>query len=210
MLPSKEKIASFDVHAQYTFTSLCPNELPVPEGEKIVDALNAQAEKASLRIGSKEAHHHQAIWVATADRPMLTPLEGENVDVTWPPHAMPGTKGFELIAGLPKVTDYDYFIWQGIELNLHPYGACYHDIKETLSTGVIEFLKSKEITTVLVGGLATDYCVKTTVLQLCRAGFQVIVNLAACRGISLQSTQKAIEIMKSAGALVVEDVRLVT
>ena len=75
---------------------------------------------------------------------------------------------------------------EGIELDMHPYGACYHDLAERLSTGVIEFLRENSVTTIIVGGLATDYCVKTTVLQLLRAGFQVIVNLSACRG-SLQS-----------------------
>lgn len=205
-LPPKNEIASFDVHAQYAFTPVCPQELPVPGGEEIVPALNANAKKAAIRIGSKEAHSQSAIWVATPQKPMLSPIAGENVDVTWPPHARPGTKGFELIAGLPKVTAYDYFIWQGVELDLHPYGACYHDINEKLSTGVIEFLRAKKITTILVGGLATDYCVKTTVLQLCRAEFQVIVNLSACRGLNPKTTEEAIKLMEAAGARMINDI----
>ncbi len=60
-----------------------------------------------------------------------------------------------------------------------PYGACYHDLKNTLSTGVIEYLKCHNIiTTVICGGLATDYCVKNTVLQLRQVGFEVILNKA--------------------------------
>ena len=51
---------------------------------------------------------------------------------------------------------------------------------------------ARGVTTVLVGGLATDHCVKTSVLQLRRAGFRVIVHLDACRGIALrQSTRPA-------------------
>lgn len=199
-LPAKLLVASFDVHPQYTFTPICQDELPVPEGTEIVDELNAQARLASIRIGAKEAHHPQAIWIATSEHPQLSPIEGENVDVRWRPHAIAGTKGFELIAGLPKITDYDYFVWQGIELDMHPYGACYHDIPEKLSTGVIEFLTCKNITTVLVGGLATDYCVKTTVLQLLRADFNVIVNLGACRGIEVKTTEAAIDEMSTLGA----------
>lgn len=204
-LPPKEKIASFDIHAQYTFTPICPDELPVLSGDEIVPELNAQAQFAGKRIGSKEAHNAQAIWVATPERPILSRVVGENVDVAWPPHAMPGTKGFELIGGLPKVTEYDYFVWQGIELDLHPYGACYHDIQEHLSTGVIEFLKVHGITLIIAGGLATDYCVKTTVLQLLRAGFQVIVNLGACRGLTEVTTRTAIRVMAEAGAMMIED-----
>lgn len=201
----RERVASFDVHAQNTFTPLCPQELPVPEGDQIVDELNAQALKAKFRIGSKEAHHPEAVWVATKDNPVLSPIQGENVDVHWPKHSITGTKGFELIKGLPKVTDYDFFVWEGIELDMHPYGVCYHDRAEKLSTGVIEFLRAHRIDIVIVGGLATDYCVKTTVLQLLKAQFKVVINLAACRGLSPVTTQEAIQLMKEKGAQFAEN-----
>ena len=204
-LPSKHQIASFDVHAQKTFTPICPDELPVAEGDQVVVELNAQAQKAQYRIGSKEAHSAKAIWVANHRHPVLSPIVGENVDVHWPAHSVPGTKGFELIDGLPKITDYDYFVWEGVELDMHPYGACYHDLAERLSTGAIEFLRQHSVITVIVGGLATDYCVKNTVLQLLRAGFQVILNLAACRGLVPETTQAALQQMKQAGAILVEN-----
>jgi nicotinamidase/pyrazinamidase len=205
MLPEKKYVASFDVHAQNTFTPLCPQELPVAEGDEIVDELNAQAKMAGARIGSKEAHSPRAVWVANENQPVLAPIKGQHVDVAWPVHSVPGTFGFELIAGLPHPTDYNYFVWEGIELDMHPYGACYHDLGERLSTGVIEFLRSRQITTVIVGGLALDYCVKTTVLQLLRAGFQVIVNLAACRGLAQATSEIALSEMKNQGAQFVEN-----
>ena len=74
---------------------------------------------------------------------------------------------------------------------MHPYGACFHDLQDRLSTGAIEFLRANGVSTVLVGGLATDYCVCTTALQLRRAGFEVIVNLGACRGITEQTCAQA-------------------
>lgn len=202
-IPEKSLVASFDVHAQKTFTPLCPHELPISGGDQIAAELNLQAEKARFRIGSKEAHNSRAVWVADEQHPVLSPIIGDNVDVRWPPHAVPGTPGFELIDGLPEITEYDYFIWEGVELDMHPYGACYHDIAERLSTGVIEFLRQKSITTVIVGGLATDYCVKTTVMQLLRANFQVIVNMAACRGLTPATTQSALAAMQEAGAILV-------
>ena len=202
-LENKQYIASFDVDAQNTFTPLCANELPVPEGDKIVDALNAQAVLAQYRIGSKDAHSPKALWIANQEQPVFSTIQGENMDMRWPPHAIPGTLGFELLKGLPPITAYDYFVWKGIELDMHPYGACYHDFAERLSTGVIEFLRAKQIRTVLVGGLATDYCVKTTVLQLLRASFLVIVNLSACRAIDLRSEEQALKEMQQAGAIIV-------
>ena len=72
-------------------------------------------------------------------------------------------------------------VGKGSDPEKHPYGACYHDLAGTESTGLIEWLRAHAVTTVIVGGLATDYCMKTTALQLKKAGYAVIVNLAACR-----------------------------
>ena len=182
-LPEQSTVASFDVDAQKTFTPLCPQELPVPGGTDIVVELNAQAHFASLRLASKDSHSARALWVADAVPPPLSVLAAPHMDCYWPVHAVPGTLGFESLPGLPAIVDYDYVVWKGIELDMHPYGACYHDLTERLSTGVVEFLKVRGIHCVIVGGLATEYCVKTTALQLRRAGFDVVVNLAAFRGL---------------------------
>ena len=81
---------------------------------------------------------------------------------------------------------------------------CYHDQKETLSTGLIEFLQCNGITTVIVGGVATDYCVKVSVLQLCKAGFDVVLNRSACRGVAEDTIQQALHEMAQAGARFVD------
>lgn len=202
-LPAREHIASFDIDAQNCFTPVCPDELPVPEGAEIVGELNAQAAYAACRVGSKDAHSPQAVWVATAEQPQFSPVEGRDVDIRWNVHAVPGSKGFELIDGLPHPADYDYFVWKGIEPDMHPYGACYHDLGNRMSTGVIEYLRARGITHVLAGGLATDYCVKTTVLQLLDAGFTVVLNQAACRGIAPETTESALAEMQAQGATLI-------
>lgn len=203
---SSDRVASFDVDPTNCFTPLCPDELPVPEGTEIVSELNAQAGLADWRVGSKDAHSPHAVWVADDNRPQFSPVEGSNVDIRWNLHAVPGTFGFRLIDGLPAVTDYDFFVWKGIEPDMHPYGACYHDLANRMSTGVIEWLRCNGIEVVIVGGLATDYCVKTTVLQLLRAGLRVVVNLGACRGIAPNTVAGAVSEMREAGAVMVSGV----
>ena len=193
------KIASFDVDAQKGFTPLCPDELPVPGGDAIAPALNQLATRASLRLGSKDAHSPQAAWVAPSHAEMLKPLPLANADLSWVSHCVPGTPGFELLDALPAPLDYDYFVWKGVEPDLHPYGACYHDLAEKRSTGVIEFLRHNGVDRVLVGGLALDYCVKTTALQLRRAGFAVDVYLPACRAIAEDTANSACAEMRAAG-----------
>ncbi len=203
----KSRTASFDIDAQNTFTPVCPEELPVAGGDEIAGELNAQAAFASVRVASRDAHSLGALWLVTEEHPAMEPIAGHpDLDIRWPAHAIVGTRGFDFIAGLdPKA--YDFQVFKGIEPDRHPYGACYHDLADTLSTGVIEFLRDRGVTTVICGGLATDYCVRTTVLQLKRAGFEVILNLAACRGIAPDTVERAIEEMRGAGVLIVENAR---
>lgn len=200
------KIASFDIDAQKGFTPLCPAELPVVEGDQIVTALNEMAKRATIRVGSKDAHSPNAVWVVDTPDKMLQSLPYPDADLTWVAHCIPGTKGFELLDGLPNVKDYDFFVWKGVEPEMHPYGACYHDLNEELSTGIIEFLKLKGIQCVLVGGLALDYCVKNTAIQLVKAGFQVIVLLEATRSIAQETQQSAIIELQQSGVVICNDI----
>ncbi|MEE4303464.1 MAG: isochorismatase family protein [Wenzhouxiangella sp.] len=199
-IPERDKVASFDVDAQRTFTPICPDELPVTEGDTIGPELSRQAGFAKYRLGSKDAHSPRAVWVTENPEWIGKPgVEGDNVEEHWPVHAVPGTEGFELVPGLPRPSDYDFFVWKGVELDMHPYGACYHDIAENLSTGVIEWLRARDVSHVLVGGLATDFCVWATARQLKEAGFEVILNRAASRGIADESVAEALDAMERAG-----------
>jgi len=193
--------ASFDVDPQCGFTPLCPQELPVPEGDRIAAELNAQARLTGYRLVSKDCHPAAAPWVAVDPAEILTPVPGNypNLDVKWPAHCVVGTAGNRLLPELPEEADYDLVVEKGMDPEKHPYGACYHDLAETESTGVIEWLQRRGIETLVCAGLATDYCVKTTALQLRRAGFRVIVNLGGCRGVAAASTASAIEELRKAG-----------
>ncbi|MGK0545685.1 isochorismatase family protein [Halomonas cupida] len=204
------QIASFDVDPQKTFTPLCPDELPVADGDAIVGELNAQARLADLRVGSRDAHPANPVWLAKHQDELLTPVDsaiaGPNVDVRWYRHAVVGTRGFELLDGLPHpVEGYDYMVSKGLDPDCHPYGACFHDLNDRVSTGVIEFLRGRGVDRVIVGGLALDYCVVTTVMQLRHADFQVYLNLAGCRGIDPQQCEQALARMRGAGVVVAAD-----
>lgn len=178
-----ESTASHNVDPQKGFTPLCPNELPVPEGDLIVDELNRQNNLAKFKTVSKDVHPANAIWLATTERPQFSNVGGENSDIAWNAHCMSGTRGMELLDGLPQMSEYDFFVGKGFEPDLHPYSSCYHDLQKKVSTGLIEWLKVNKVLSVIVGGLATNYCVGETCKDLAEAGFRVILNLGACRGI---------------------------
>ena len=182
--------ASHNVDPQNGFTPLCPDELPVIDGDKIVYELNKQNNLVKYKTVSKDMHPVNSIWISSDEHPQFSPIEGENVDIAWKSHCISGTFGSELISGLPKMCDYDFFVAKGFEPDLHPYSSCYHDLNKKISTGLIEWYRDNGINTVIVGGLATDYCVGSTVIDLVDAGFDVILNLGGCRGIGTEEDLK--------------------
>ena len=207
----KDVTATFDIDCQNGFTFKCPEELPVEGGEEIVDELNAQALFAKYRVGSGDFHPSNSIWIANQQQPQFTELPFPNANKAWNRHCMSGTFGSDLLKGLPKVVDYDYFVFKGVVPDLHPYSPCYHDLNKKMSTGVIEWLKSKGIKDVIVGGLAlngedTPLCVGEGLLDLNNAGFNVIINLAATRGLgSIEGRDKFIKRLESEGVFLIDN-----
>ncbi|EGA67427.1 isochorismatase family protein [Vibrio brasiliensis] len=201
----RNKTACIDVDPQKGFSELCPKELPVEGALQIVDELKLNHAKASVRLVSRDMHPPAAAWEAETPERMLEPVGLPEVDIKWNPHCVVGTMGVELLPGLPPVREYDFQINKGIDPDAHPYGAFYHDQADTLSTGGIEFLRSKQIDTVIVGGLALDFCVKKSVEQLVDAGFRVIVNLASTRPVFPDATDSVVSELVDKGVLIVEN-----
>ena len=201
--------ASINVDPQKGFTPICPDELPVPDGQNIVDELNGQNSLTKFKIVSKDVHPKDGKWIATPENPQLSIVGLPNVNIRWNRHCESGTVGMELLDGLPKMTEYDFFVAKGFESDLHPYSACYHDMDKKISTGIIEWLNQHDITSVIVGGLAlnvenTPLCVGETVIDLANAGFQVILNLGAVRGLGTdEGKDKFIEMLKDTHGILV-------
>jgi nicotinamidase-related amidase len=69
-------------------------------------------------------------------------------------------------------------------------------------TGLGDDLRKRGVTRVFVGGLATDYCVKATVLHALERGFETFLLEDAVRGVEVEpgDSRKAMEDMEKAGA----------
>jgi nicotinamidase/pyrazinamidase len=79
--------------------------------------------------------------------------------------------------------------------------------RDSTGTLLAVLLRDRGVDRLFVGGLATDYCVKHTVLDGIQQGFQVVLIGDAVRGVNLNpddSTQ-AIKEMSAAGAIVVRE-----
>jgi len=120
---------------------------------------------------------------------------------TWPVHCVQGTRGAEFHPELfddPRIT----IISKGTNESADGYSG--FD-----GTNLAQFLREKGVEEVLVGGLATDYCVKHTVLDARRTGFEVKALADAMRPVNLNPNdgEQAIEEMRAAGAEIVGSVK---
>ena len=72
----------------------------------------------------------------------------------------------------------------------------------SVKLSLTESLRKKKVKNLYVGGLATDYCVKATVLDALKEGFKVTVLIDAIRGVDVKSGDSinALKEMEKKGA----------
>ncbi|MDQ2975745.1 MAG: nicotinamidase [Acidobacteriota bacterium] len=117
---------------------------------------------------------------------------------TWPVHCVQNTKGAEFHSDL----------LDDIHIRVISKGLGDEDSYSAFDdTNLALELQRLGVEEVWVGGLATDYCVKNTVLDAVKEGFQVKALKNAMRAVELKpgDGERAIEEMRNAGAEIVED-----
>lgn len=196
--------AVIDVDPEKGFSELCPDELPVAGALEIVPELLNNHAKGRLKLVSRDLHPPKAKWDAESPANMLEPVGLPNVDIKWNRHCVLGTTGSELLDGLPPVLDYDFQVNKGMDPDAHPYGIFFHDIADAKTTGAHEFLKFNGIDTLVIGGLALDFCVKKSVMQALELGYNVVVNLASTRAVLPDNVENVLTELRDNGALFVE------
>lgn len=169
----------------------CPGgALAVPEGDAVVPVLNeyiARAQAAGIPIfASRDWHPANTRHFAQYGGP-------------WPVHCVQETPGaafhpdLKLPAGTPIVT-------KGTSTEDAGYSMFDGTLPE--GTPLLDALRSRGITRLHVGGLATDYCVRATALDGLKHGFAVDLLADASRAVNVQpgDDQRAIAEMTAAGA----------
>ena len=164
----------------------CPGgALPVPEGVEVVPVLNQWLAIEGL------------FAAATRDWHPANHSSFQSHGGPWPDHCVQGSPGAEFHPDLD--TDaIDVVISTGTAPEADGYSG--FDNPELL-----EVLQRQAVKRLWMGGLATEYCVKATVLAGRRNGFEVFVMEDAIRGIEAApgDCEKARKEMEDAGAVFV-------
>lgn len=125
----------------------------------------------------------------------------ERPQVLWPRHCQQNSDGADFHPDL-ILTSNRIVIKKGVDPNVDSYSGFWDNAKLS-ATGLEEQLKAASIDTVYICGIATDVCVKATVLDAIDLDFETYVVEDACRGVSDEGISGAFKEMKSRGAKVI-------
>ena len=159
--------------------------LAVPDGDRIVPVLQRHLERFER-----------------AGRPILFTRDWHPADHMsfraqggpWPQHCVAGTPGAGFAPGLdlPAAA-------QLVSKGTRPDAEAYSGFE---GTGLAARLRQQGVQRLFVGGLATDYCVRATVLDALREGFEVLLLGDAVRAVDVRpgDGESALRDMLQAGA----------
>jgi nicotinamidase/pyrazinamidase len=169
----------------------CPGgALAVKDGDQVVPVLNRYMEKfnqAGLPIFiTRDWHPEKTIHFNTHG--------GQ-----WPPHCVQKTHGAEFHPGL-TLSQNVVVVSKGMAEDADSYSG--FDALGADGMKLADLLRRRGVERILVGGLATDYCVKHTVIDGLKEGFKVVLLEDAIRAVNLDSndSNRAIDEMLRAGA----------
>ncbi len=185
--------------------------LPVAEGDAVVPVANALIPRFSLVVASQDWHPADHGSFASA-HPGTLP--GDVVDlcgvsqVLWPDHCVQDMPGASFHSGL-DIGGVDHVVRKGADPAVDSYSA-FFDNDRRRDTGLAAYLEERGAEELVIMGLATDYCVRATVLDACGLGFGVTVIEDGCRGVDVTpgDSERAFAEMRSAGARVIRAAEL--
>ncbi len=166
----------------------CPGgALPTPQGDIVVPVINKLMDKFDLVIASRDWHPEDTIHFNR-----------------WPVHCVKESHGADFPVDLKKEKIIQIFE-KGTGSKDDGYSAF-----EATNKNLAEYLKEKEVDELYIVGLTAEYCVKSTVLNALKYGFNTIVIKDAVEGIRQNEDDfdRAFEEMRNAGATIItsEDV----
>lgn len=165
----------------------CPGgALPVAEGDKVIPVLNRYIQKfidTGLPV------------YLTRDWHPGNHLSFKSQGGIWPVHCVQETEGarFHPELSIPSVA---VVISKGTDPGKEAYSGFQ-------GTDLVHQIRQREVRRLFVGGLATDYCVKSTVLDAIREGLEVVFLSDASMGVDLKpgESDRAIQEMLREGAI---------
>lgn len=169
----------------------CPGgTLAVPEGDKIIPTLNKY-----IKIFSERK---LPIFASRDWHPKKT-NHFKKFGGVWPVHCVQNTKGAQFHPKL-KLPQEAIILYKGMDPEEDSYSA--FQARDRNGMDFLNLLKYLGVEQLYVGGLATDYCVKSSVIDALKNGFKVRLLMDAIKGVNFKprDSEEAIKEMVKNGA----------
>ena len=185
--------------------------LAVPDGEAVIPIANRLMARFQTVVASQDWHpaNHRSFAAQHPGHHV-----GETVElngcrqVLWPVHCVQDSPGAAFTATL-NTDRTTRVVQKGTDREIDSYSA-FFDNGHLKQTELHDYLQAMEVTSLAVLGLATDYCVKFTVLDALELSYKVTVVVDAIRGVDLGEGDcaSALQEMSAAGAMMVNSADL--
>lgn len=197
MRPMTDALIVIDVQNDF-----CPGgALAVAGGDQVVPLINAMLDDFAVVVLTQDWHPANHASFA-AEHPGAAPFSQVQMpygpQTLWPTHCVQGTGGAGFHAAL-RLDPAQLVIRKGFRPQIDSYSAFFENDRTT-TTGLDGYLRARGVRSVVLAGLATDYCVAYSALDAARLGYDVTVRLDAARAIDLGgSLASMLEAMRAAG-----------
>jgi nicotinamidase/pyrazinamidase len=187
----------------------CPGgALAVPDGDAVAPVVNRLAPLFPVRVATQDWHPAGHVSFASS-HPGKAPYDpaGTGPDgragTLWPDHCLQDSHG---AAFHPRLDErpFNLVVRKGFRKDLDSYSAFFEN-DGTTPTGLDGLLKGLGVHTVVIAGLAFDYCVFYSAMDAHRLGYKVFVVSDATRPVDAPSGNAARteELMRQAGVQLV-------
>jgi nicotinamidase/pyrazinamidase len=164
----------------------CPGgALAVPEGDAIIPVINRLMPCFQTVVATQDWHPEKHISFASRfDKPVHTEIKIDNTrQMLWPDHCVQGSEGAALHRNL-NLLPVNCIIRKGMDPDMDSYSAFFENDRTT-PTGLSGYLEARNINTLYICGLATDYCVYYSALDARKCGFTTRIIGDALRGVNV-------------------------
>ncbi|KAI7865560.1 Isochorismatase-like protein [Spinellus fusiger] len=177
-----EKAALILVDLQYDFFE--GGALEVSNASEILPTvnylINSIKAKGDIIIASQDWHPSNHISFAVNHTEKL-PFESivihnggtSTIQELWPVHCVQESHGAHIVEQI-RLQDISYIVHKGTHQHVDSYSA-FLDNDQSSKTPLSEILYENSIDTLIIVGLAADFCVKMTCLDAIRFGFKTIL-----------------------------------
>ncbi|HEX6538211.1 MAG TPA: isochorismatase family protein [Candidatus Dormibacteraeota bacterium] len=177
---SREETALVIADVQRDF--LPGGALGVAGGDQVIEPLRARVNDVGLIVATRDYHPANHCSFHARGGP-------------WPAHCVIGTPGAAIHPEIDAIAQ--LVVSKGMDAEREQYSA--------FDTGLGAMLHAHGVRRLIIGGLATDYCVRYTALGARQAGFEVEVIAEATRAVDVEpgDGERALTEMRAAGVVIV-------